>query len=87
METKTTHHYSPPKRNSKHPRYNYYPKNWTNEIDKNELFDQTSNNSTSTPDYWSGTSHPTSQPMDTLISLIINVVAQMLPTMVHDYCN
>jgi len=58
-----------PKRNSKRPRHEHHPKNWANEMDEDELFGQTSNNGTPTPDHWSGTPHPTSQPMDTLTSL------------------
>jgi len=38
-------------------------------MDEDELFGQTSNNGTPTPDHRSGTPHPASQPMDTLISL------------------
>jgi len=38
-------------------------------MDEDELFGQTSNNGTPTPDHRSGTPHPASQPMDTLTSL------------------
>ena len=57
------------KRNPKHPRHEHHPRNWANEMDKNELFGQTSNNSTPTPDHQSEIPHPASQLMDTLISL------------------
>jgi len=58
-----------PKRNSKRLRHEHRSKNWTNEMDEGELFGQTSNNGTPTPDHRSGTPHPTSQPMGTLTSL------------------
>jgi len=57
------------KRNPKCPRHEHRPRNWANEIDEDEPFSQTSNNGTLTPDHWSGTPHPASQPMDTLTSL------------------
>ena len=57
------------KKNPKHPRHEHHPRNWANEMDKDELFGQTSNNSTPTPDHQSGIPHPASQLMDTLISL------------------
>jgi len=57
------------KRNPKCPRHKHQPRNWAHEMNEDELFGQTSNNGTPTPDHWSGTPHPTSQPMDILISL------------------